>query len=137
MAIVNRTLDASEQKQSMELRTGAVVNAAEVIVGSAPRAQTITGAYATCFGISGAPTGLLRVTRFGGASYLIGTTFLIPAVGVSGIMGISLAAVGSSLLNLQARDLVTIVVGGGSGAAATSVALDLVVQNIQDIKSWF
>jgi hypothetical protein len=138
MGIINRTLDASEQKQSV---TGqavqTVVNTLETAIAVVPRACTIVDAQATCTGISGSPTGILRVTRFGGASFFVGSTFLIPAVGTSGVIGISLPAAGASQLNLQKDDVVSVLFGGGTGAAAVSAIVDLVVQNTQDIKTWY
>lgn len=137
MGIINRTKDASEQKEALKVTTGAAVNSTEFIIAAAERPMTISKVVASCIGISGAPTGLLRVTRFGGASYFIGASFLIPAVGTSGVMGVSLPATGSSLLLLQKNDLLTVAVGGGTSAAANSVLVEVVVQNAQDIKGWF
>ncbi len=137
MGIVNRSLAESEQKESMTLKSGLATNTQELILGVAPRAMTITNVQTSCFGISGAPTGILRVTRFGGASYFVGSTFLVPAVGVSGVLGVSLPATGSSLLNLVEGDMVTVLFGGGTGAAAASAIVDMVVQNVQDIKTWY
>jgi hypothetical protein len=138
MGIINRTLDASEQKQILGAQAvQTVTNSLEVALGAIPRAMTIVDAQTTCTGISGAPTGIIRVTRFGGASFFVGSTFLIPAVGVSGVLGVSLPAAGSTVLNLQKDDVVSIVFGGGTGAAAVSAIVDVVVQNTQDIKTWY
>lgn len=137
MGIINRTNDVSEQKESLMLKTGAQVNTNEFAVATVERPQVITAIQTVGFGVSGAPTGILRVTRFGGASYFVGSTFLVPNVGVSGPLGVSLPATGSSLLNLQKNDLVTVLFGGGTGAASQSAVVDIVVQNIADIKTWY
>ncbi len=138
MGIINRTLDASEQQESYKQTFRTVVNADEVVLATIERAQTIQSVQSTCLGISGAPTGMIRVVRDIGTTFNVGLTFLIPAVGVSGAMaGLSLPAAGDTRLNLINGDVVSVIFAGGTGAAATSVSIDLVVKNIQDIKSWY
>lgn len=138
MGIVNRTLDLSEQQESLKLNARTVINTLEVPVAVVERACVIQKLRTSCVGISGAPTGLLRVNRFGGASFTVGLTFLIPAMGTSGAMaGLSLPAAGSTTLNLQSGDVLTVLFGGGATAAADNIVVDVVVQNIQDIKTWY
>jgi hypothetical protein len=52
-------------------------------------------------------------------------------------MSYSLQAAGSSQLSLQKGDLLVATQGGGTGAASTSTIVEVVVQNIQDIRTWY
>lgn len=141
MGIINRTNDVSEQKESIKLTALNPVNGSEFILPPLERAVTITDCKASLLGISGAPTMHLRALRFiagtGGSSFAIGTSFAVTAFGTSGFVSYSLPATGSTLLNLQKGDCVVVIAGGGTGAAATTLTVDLVVQNIQDIKTWY
>lgn len=138
MGIVNRTMDASEQQEAFSLTQEALINSDVMNVKIIERPCTIQQARATCTGISGAPTGQLRVHRFGTGTYVVGMSFLIPAYGVSGAMAaLSLPATGATTLNLLKDDLLYVTVGGGTGAAADAVTVEVVVKNIQDIKSWY
>ncbi len=141
MGIINRTMDASEQKEAKVVTVLSPVNTQEVIVGPLERACTITDVKTTLLGISGAPTVFLRGLRFiagtGGSSFAIGTSFAVTAFGTSGYMSYSLPAAGSTLLALQKGDAIAVIFGGGTGAACTSAAVEIVVQNVQDIKTWY
>lgn len=140
MGIVNRTMDASEQKESLKIAGGAVNNGVELVV-PVERACNITDAKISLIGISGTPNYLLKALRFipgtGGSSFAIGSTFAVTAFGTSGALSYSLPATGSSLLSLQKGDMLVLTAGGGSGAAAVAVSMDIVVQNVQDIKTWY
>jgi hypothetical protein len=136
MGIINRTNDVSEQYESKQVIVTTQVTAQEAIVCVAERPMAFSKAQVVCQGISGAPTGIIRVTRFGGASYFVGSTFLVPSAVVSGPLGISMPAAGSSLLLLQKNDVVSVLFGG-SGAASTGAIIDVILQNTQDIKTWF
>lgn len=138
MGIINRTLDGSEQKEAFSVNHQTVVNASEKLVKIVERPCTLQQFAAVAGGISGAPTAILRVNRFGSTSYLVGLTMLVPALGVSGpMLAASLPAAGSTVLNLQKNDVISVLYGGGTGAAATDIAVDIVVQNVQDIQTWF
>ena len=101
MGIVNRTKDASEQKESLTMQASAVANGTDIPVAIIERACTITDMKATLLGISGAPNVLLKALRFvagtGGSSFAIGSTFAVTAFGTSGYVSYSLQATGSSL----------------------------------------
>lgn len=138
MGIINRTLDASEQLESYKANYKTVINTNEFPLAVVERAQTIQAVQSSCLGISGAPTAMVRVVRDIGTTFNVGLTFLVPAVGVSGAMaGLSLPAAGDTRLNLIAGDVITVIFGGGTGAAADHISVDLVVKNIQDIKTWY
>ena len=140
MPIINRSLDASEQKESLKLALSPAVNGQEVYV-PIERACTITDAKVSLIGISGSPnvklTGLRFIAGTGGSSFAIGPTFAVTAFGTSGYLSYSLPATGASQLQLQKGDVVVLTQAGGTGAAAVSTVLDLVVQNIQDVKTWY
>lgn len=158
MAIVNRTLDPTEQRKNFSWSaTGAGASAPLTsgmtsIVCVVPWPSTLVEGQIAAVGVSGAPTYQLAVNRFIAAA---GFTTWIVATGTSntpanfgtsgagafgtsmfGSSGIVLAASGSSLLNLQANDVITVTTGG-SGAAANALSIGLVLQPIQDIKKSF
>lgn len=139
MGIINRTLDSSEQKESIVL-TNSNLPTGDQMVALVPRACTITDVKMSALGISGAPNYRLTGVRFtagtGGATFAIGSTLAVTAYGTSGYLSYSLPATGSSLLQLQKGDLL-VVDSGGSNAAADAVIVEVVVQNIQDIKTWY
>jgi len=141
MGIINRTMDLSEQKEAIVVSTTLPVNGTEVLLPPMSRNVTITDVKTSLLGFSGAPTVHLRALRFiagtGGSSFAIGTSFAVTAFGTSGYMSYSLPAVGSTLLNLQKGDALVLIHGGGTGAACTTSTVEIVVQNMQDIKSWY
>lgn len=141
MGIINRTMDLSEQKESLKVTATNVVNQQDIPVAIVERACTVTDAKVSMLGLSGTPTILLKALRFiagtGGSSFVLGNTFAITAFGTSGYISYSLVAVGGTQLNLQKGDLLIAQQGGGTGAASTTTIVDVVVQNIQDIKTWY
>ena len=138
MGIINRTLDGSEQMEPLRATAEALINSDVINLGIIERPCTIEQVRSTCLGISGAPTGQLRGNRFGSGTFVVGMSFLIPSYGVSGAMAaLSLPAAGATTLNLVKDDLLYLAVGGGTGAAADAVTVEVVVQNIQDIKTWY
>lgn len=147
MPNINRTDDVSQQQEIItigSLNTGgggsALIASGSTMYASyiVPRAMQIQSAQVTCIGISGAPQALLGCLRFlSTASFVIGTTTLIPAFGTSGYMSYSIGAAGSTTLNLAKGDLLALQQLGGSSAASTSTMMTIVVKNLQDIKSWY
>ncbi len=144
MPNINRTDDVSQQQEIISLNFAAygqsnIVSGSTLYCGFVvPRPMQIQSANVTCFGISGAPQALLGCLRFGStASFIIGTTTLIPSYGVSGFMSYSLGAAGSTTLNLLKGDVLVLQQLGGSGAATLAVNMNIVVKNLQDIKSWY
>ncbi len=139
MGIINRTLDSSEQKQLVEVLIDDTITGRVYPVYTAPRAQTLTDARNICLGLSAAPTMSLFLNRFvvgtGGISAALGGALTVAAFGTSGAQQYSLPASGSSLLALQSGDWIS-VKAGGAGAAVTDNMLELVVQNVSDVKAW-
>jgi len=144
MGIVNRTLDASEQKD-VYVHQWAVSGATGFVAGStligAPMASagTLDRIVVTCQGASTATTSSIEILRFiGGAGFTtivgLGASFVMPIMGISGALSVSLAASGSTLLNVLPGDCVQLRLGvnGAQGPAVT-----VVVKKTQEIVSRF
>ncbi len=140
MSIANRTKDLSEQKDLVAFAIDDTITGRIYPIYLAPRAQLITDAKSFALGLSGAPTTSLFLNRFivgtGFASYALGGALTVSALGTSGYQTFSLPATGNSVLALSAGDVIT-AKAGGSNAALTDMGIELVVQNIQDFKTWF
>ncbi len=142
MAIVNRSLDASEQRKTLKVTAVAIATGATGLIGIVPNACTLDGLQMAAFGISGSPTAVVHVHRF-----IVGTGFTSWAVsgiepqfayGTSGVnaRGMSLLASGSTLLNLLPNDcLMYLTAGSNAGCAFFSIAA--VMKPLQDIKTHF
>lgn len=141
MPIINQNLDISLQKISLKSVFGPVVNGTSLIVGVVENNMIVTDCRVFANGVSGTPTGMLGVFRFtqlsGAMSFIIGSTFAMTAYSTSGYMSFTLPAAGSSLLTLIKGDQVVFTQTGGTGAATVSTIVDVVVQNVQDIVSWY
>lgn len=139
MPNINRTMDVSEQKDLQPALVAPTVTGKDYVVHRAPRAQTITDAKAIVVGMSGAPTSTLKLQRFvvgaGLTTISISGALTHTAIGTSGAQTYSLPATGSSLLQLSAGDVV-VATSGGANAAVEQLMVQLVVQNIQDVKQW-
>ena len=141
MGIVNRTMDATEQKEALVISHSNVVNQHDLVAKVIERPCVISDMKVAMLGVSGSPNVLLKALRFvagtGGSSFLIGSTFAVTTFATSGYLSYSLPASGSTLLNLQKGDVLVVVQGGGTGAASTATTIEIVLQNTQDIKSWY
>jgi hypothetical protein len=146
MAIINRTLDASEQRKILSCSVNgssgiAIITGSTAVLGIVPWPCTLDAGQIVAFGVSNAPTCALSVNRFipgsGQTTYVIatGTSNLPPAFGTSGvgISGMILPASGSTLLNLLANDVLQLTFAG-TNAAATFLNVTLVLKPIQDQK---
>jgi hypothetical protein len=142
MAIVNRTLDPSEQKKVFSVTAGAVATGVTGIVCMVPSPSTLVAGEIAAFGLSGAPNYSLVVNRFvvgAGVTAItvaVGTSNIPLAYGTSGGWAMVLPASGSTLLQLQAND-VLMYQSGVANAAVTGLNVSLVLQPIQDIKLQF
>lgn len=139
MGIINRSQDVSEQYEKVALYQKGTVTATNYVVYRCPRPMLISTARAYAAGLSGAPTSTLYVERFvvgtGAATFAVGGALTHAAFGTSGIQSYSLPASGSSLLQCQTGDVIRVLTAG-SNAALTDLMVEVVVQNIQDIKTW-
>lgn len=146
MGNINRTDDVSQQQETITIFGVGSGLSLSVINGSTwvaqyviPRPMQIQSIVATALGVSGAPQILMGALRFGtsASSFVIGTTMAVPTFGTSGFMAYSLGAAGNTQLNLQKGDLLVAQQLGGTGAATTNTIIDIVVKNMQDIKTWY
>lgn len=141
MAIVNRTLDASEQRKvfQQKLVAAELVNGFSGIIAIAPYACTLDAGAIALYGISGAPQFQISVNRTGGAGatfvLAVGTSNIPLAMGTSGAWQMVLPASGSTLLNIGAGDTIMYAQNGGTGAAAVQAMVSIVLKPIQDIKT--
>lgn len=140
MGIINRTLDASEQKEVIDRRIGGTVTGTAYPIYTAAYPSTISDARAVALGLSGTPTSTLGIQRFitgvGATTITVGGALTAVAFGTSGLQRFSLPATGSTLLNLQTGDVLT-VTAAGTNAALVSLQVTVVAQAIQDVKSYF
>lgn len=141
MAVVNRSLDASEQRDTYVANFAATGTAATFQVAMFPSAGVLEGIRMAGFGVSGSPLANVNILRFitGAGVTTIGgvaTQLAFTAVGTSGVQSMVLAAAGSSLLSIQAGDILTATItGANSNLLGLSVAA--VVKNTQEIKTSF
>lgn len=141
MALVNRDKDASEQKEVMVLALNSITTVGTTnMIGIVPYPAILQSARVGGFGFSGAPQAFLRINRFaaGTTSILPGiSNMIISNIGLSGILGQSgLAATGSTLLQLQAGDVLTIETAVANTAVEKMVA-EVVLKKLQDVVSYF
>lgn len=141
MAIVNRDLDASQQRDLSVATFGAVANGLTLSLFVAPVAQEVQAVKVSAIGLSGAATGALFLHKFGasGVSIITGgwTTLTIAAIGTSGLQSFVQVASGSSLIQMNQGDVLMYTSGGGSGAALAALSVAVVVKNLVDIKNQF
>lgn len=140
--VLNRTNDASQQKQVYEFKAGLTGTGVSAIVAHIAYPCVAQAGQIAAFGLSGAPSYQLVVNRFvvgaGATSWAITGANIPPAYGTSGVLatGMSMLASGQTLLNLMPNDVV-MVQTAVANTAATCLAVNLVVQAIQDQKKFF
>lgn len=141
MAIVNRDKDVSEQKEVVTTRIAPTVTAATYMLHVLAYPAELQAVQQAANGLSGAPFHYIDVYRFipgAGATTITGlhASMAVTAVGTSGVQGFSLIAAGSTLLQLQAKD-VLVLRTAVANTAATDVTVSLVVKKLQDIVSYY
>lgn len=140
MAIVNRTLDASQQTLVVKFsKDGVIGTGVTVPVGLVPSNSTLKAVKLAAAGLSGSPVVDLSIWRFivgAGVTVITGgaTSLTVVAEGTSGVQSFVLAASGSSLLNLLSGDKL-IAVTSGANTAGTNYAIEAVIQMVQDIRT--
>lgn len=137
MAIVNRDLDASQTKEVFYFSHATLSTGATRWIGLVPYPCTVQSMRATGVGVSNLQIAL-QAQRFAGGNTVIAlgiSNLALANFGTSGAPGYSgLAAAGSTVLNLQAGDILMIETSVAN-AIATSVILEVVVKKTQDIVS--
>lgn len=150
MAIVNRDLDPSQQR---ELYVANVVGTASAISAGIMNPVVGTGvtfplatisaqgqlvaAACSAWGLSGSPVHSLWLYRFAGGytGIQIGGNLSITAFGTSGALSFSMMAA-SVTYQLQAGDQI-VLYATGANSAVDKTSVTLVVRNLQDIVSDF
>lgn len=143
MAVVNRDLDVSQQKVLLQDYVSSLaIAASHAIVAVVAAPCVMKSAWISTVASANSAVVQLDIIRFivgTGQTIIVGaaTTLTITAVGTSGIQGFSTPAAGSTLLNLQANDMVGLKISGGASGAVTGAMVSLVLQNTQDYVSLF
>ncbi len=144
MAICNRDLDSSEQKDVLSEGYGAwgVTNMPVIRqVGVIDSPCSLVSARMYASGVSNTAVALLQVRRFivgsGQTVFTGGATGLaLVSIGTSGIQSVVTAAAGSTSLQLLSGDTLEVAFSG-TDAAVTGLAVAAVIQYTQDIKTYF
>ncbi len=138
MAIVNRDLDASQQKDVIHFRAGAAVaTGASLNVAVLPYPCSLQSLSAYATGVSNAMQVAINVQRWTAAGVTVialgVSNLVLQNYSTSGILGFSgLAVPGSTLLQLQQGDVLNLVTSVTNGNALDLV-VDFVVKKLQDI----
>lgn len=137
MAINNRSLHGSLQREVAPCQLGAVATAESHVVHLAPRPQIVEAIKVSSLGLSGAPTANFQIVRFitGSGSTTIGafcTTLTLAALGTSGTQSVVFLA----SMPLVANDAIQFT-SGASNAAVTELRVDVLVKNLEDIRTQF
>lgn len=134
MGIVNRTLDASQQKMLAAQTLKSTVTAKSDLVVHMPHPASIVSAKLSAVGLSGSPTAQIAIKRFvaGAGETLIpvGAALALVATSTSGPQSYTF-----STTSLQSGDAV-VCTHAGTNSACEQVHVALVMQATQDIKTW-
>lgn len=142
MAIVNRSLDLSQQNTVLAANYGLIATGSTLSIAQVPSPGILSDIQMAAFGSSGSPVGLFTLQRFivgaGLTVFAFGSTFALRTFGTSGVLdaGVSLPATGSTLLNVQANDVLCLTITG-SNSAVMALSVNAVLQPTQDIRSYF
>jgi len=136
MAIVNRDLDPSQQKNIINIVQGLTVTGQTLTVAIVPFPATLKAISFAAMGISGSPTVNLEIHRMtsGGFTQISGgmtQALTLQAVGTSGPQA---AVIGPTFTALSAND-VLVIKSGGANSAVNSFAAAIVISATQDILS--
>lgn len=138
MAIVNRDLDASQQKDVVNFRSaGAVATGASLNVCVIPYPCVLQSVNTYATGVSNAMQVAVNVQRWVSAGVTVIacgiSNIVLQNYSLSGILGFSgLAAPGSTLLALQTGDVLNLVASVSNGNAL-ELNMDFVLKKSQDI----
>lgn len=144
MAVENRDLGTTQQRETYQITLGAgasgLVGVGTTAVGCiVPFPSTLAAGQAVGFGLSGTPALNLDVTRYnaGGVTTITGmiSAYTVFGATIGAQNGFTVSS-GTSLVNLQTNDVISLRTSGAN-TAATQLAVCLVVQALQDIKKHF
>jgi hypothetical protein len=139
MPIVNRDVDVSQQKEVVHFAPGALATGVTRLVCNVPYPCTLQNIQAAAIGVSNAMQVTFNKLTFvaaGATVQNLGVSNLVLVnQGTSGPQGFSgLAVSGSTLLNLQAGDVLFVTTSVANGNA-TDLTLNFVLKKTQDIVS--
>jgi len=140
MAIVNRDCEASQQVDVIEKSFVSVASGATLLLAMPAYPCTVKIAAAWGSGVSYAPIlSFFKVETLGASAQAVGISGLVvlgqsSAIAMTGFSG--LAAAGSTLLNMNAGQLL---VGAITGTSANigQLAVSVVLKKTQDVVSYF
>lgn len=140
MAIVNRDLDSSQQRDVVSTHVGNTITGQTYNLLTVPYpAQLLAAQQAVC-GLSGAPNHSLWVQRMvvgtGITSVAIGQSVVPTTFGTSGPVGFTVLQTGGASFLLQAGDEILLSTSAAN-TAAVSVNVTLVLKKLQDIVTDF
>lgn len=143
MAICNRDNGLSQQREVLHSKVVGTVTGTSYALNVIPYPCAVQAVFAAAYGLSGTPQLAFNVHRW------IGTAATVIALGISNLVvsaaaGVSggaqgwsgLRTLGSTLLQLQAGDVLS-VTSSGTNAAAGEASIAVVVQKTQDIVQHF
>lgn len=139
MAVDNRALDASEQKKNIQFQAGALATGVTGIIANIPFPCALNAIQVAAFGLSGAPNLAVVVNRFivgtgsTAITVAVGTSNVLPAYGTSGVPTLGMLI--SASFVLLPNDVVMYLTGVSS-TAVTGLAGVMVVQPLQDVKTF-
>lgn len=135
MAIVNRSLDSSEQKDARTVNLRGTVTGKSDVLFHCPYPVSLVSAKSVAVGLSGAPTVALNINRFvvgaGDTSIPLAAALTLVAVGTSGPQSFTV----TSTALLQAGDRL-VATQAGTNAACEQLAVAIVIQALQDYKTF-
>lgn len=138
MAIVNRDLDASEQKMVYPFALNPLNVGVTAVAAIVTTPGTLVGAQIQAQGLSGAAVVSCEILRFnagaGVTGILLGATLALTSVGTSGPQSYTLPAAGSSLVQVLSGDMI-VFRNIPANTAAALFAGSVVIKATQDIKS--
>jgi hypothetical protein len=140
MAIVNRDLDVSQQKEVIQYAAaGAVATGATALVAVMPFPGALQSVTPVAYGVSNAMQVTVYFERWLAAGLTLINTgvsnIILQNLSASGAVGFSgLATQGSSLLQFQTGDVLRITTSVANGNAL-GLALNFVVKKLQDVVS--
>lgn len=141
MAIVNRDLDPSQQKEVLTFNVKlAGVGGGTYVLGNLPFPCEISKIAVTAKSLSGAPSVEVEGYKWAGGVTInsaIMTALAVPAFGTSGVfVSASLGVAGSTQVQLAAQDQLVATITGAN-TAADDLCISVVVKKLQDIVSMY
>lgn len=141
MGIVNRTLDASERQDTHLARFDGPVAVSQALPAwIVPHPSKLKSAHVAAKGLSGTPVYQLQVRRWTSAGVTVialgAAATVAAAFGVSGSTVDMTVYTGGSAVQLEAKDMIE-VASTGANTASDDLAVAMVIERLQDIKSEF